>query len=50
MDKIFGKMIYPEKKVVKRTIFFVILVVFWRIFGFITLLLASAKAEDIYIN
>jgi len=40
MDKIFGKMVYPEKKVVKRTLLVVGSVVVWRIFGFLTLLLA----------
>jgi len=50
MDKIFGKMVYPEKFVVKRTSFVMALVVFWRIFGFVVLETAQAKAKNAYMN
>ena len=50
MDTIFGKMIYPEKVVVKRTLLVVILVLVWRVFGFLTLELARNRAENIFIN
>ena len=50
MDKIFGKAVYPEKSVVKRTLLVMVLVVIWRVCGFFALRFGAVKAASFYEN
>ena len=50
MDEIFGKAVYPEKGVVKKTLLVILLVVFWRVFGLFALGFGAVEAAYFYEN